>query len=494
MMGSVIYVCILLGIFLFALQLPLDLDLGWHLRYGEYFFRTGHVLKENIISFVWPTYHWVQASWGFDLLEYQLFSHGGFIALSIAAAIIVIIIFYLITRPLRKRTLLEILILAGIFLSHTGPMYVSGLRSQTPSALFFTLILIISTTERIRKTKWFYVFPLLFFVWANMHGGFALGLILLGIIWTTHGILISIKKWKHTAWETIPVKTWIHWGMAIMASCLTPLLNPWGIRIYEETLKHSTNVNLSLIGEWMPITGGVVETIGVVVVVLLVMAVAWKRKKIMDIPYLIGFAVITCLGWNAIRFITNFGIMATFYLAETAAVSSWICVKKGRNVYTIIGSVVVILCVCFDACFTRQYFVFSADKLPTFSWKTYCQTLNTCSEGVTEMMLKNPPIGNGFHPYNYGGYLSWRVPQVQTFIDGRMAAWEDHGQTPPIVMGDRIFEDRQPIMFRNLDNQYHFRWMIIPTDSLLNEYLQKTTEWKRQYQDTGYTYYIKTTP
>ena len=180
---------VLLFIFIATLQLPLDLDLGWHLRYGEYFFKTGHVLRDNVISYIWPNYHWVQASWGYDLLTYQLFTHFGFWGLSVAAALICVAIFWLIVKPIKKRNLSGLFILAVIYLSHTGPMYVASLRSQTPSALMFALMLTLLPFKG--ETLQGYLFlPLLFLIWANIHGGFVLGLILLWLMWFTQGFLL----------------------------------------------------------------------------------------------------------------------------------------------------------------------------------------------------------------------------------------------------------------------------------------------------------------
>ncbi|MEK9175970.1 MAG: hypothetical protein AAB520_00845, partial [Patescibacteria group bacterium] len=51
-----------LGIFIFSIHLPQDPDLGWHLKYGEYFFENGSVLRDNTFSALMPDYKWSNSS------------------------------------------------------------------------------------------------------------------------------------------------------------------------------------------------------------------------------------------------------------------------------------------------------------------------------------------------------------------------------------------------------------------------------------------------
>ena len=55
------------AVFIFSINLPTDPDLGWHLKYGQYFFKTGEILRENIFSTMMPYYNWVNHSWASDV-------------------------------------------------------------------------------------------------------------------------------------------------------------------------------------------------------------------------------------------------------------------------------------------------------------------------------------------------------------------------------------------------------------------------------------------
>lgn len=462
-----------------TLRSPVDLDLGWHLRYGEHFFKTGQVLKENIISFVWPDYQWVQASWGYDLLVYQIFQNFSFLGLSLTGSIITLLIFLLITYPIKRFGFFALLFLATIFLTQTLLLYATGIRSQTLSGLFFALTLLIIH----KKGKWYYCLPVLFFIWSNMHGGFALGLILLSIIW-----LFSLR--------IMPKKEWAILGLMLSLSFITPVINPWGLKTYEESFKHTSNLNLTIITEWQPLTQSLPETAIASLVFLFTMAVGFlSKQRQANIPYLIALLVTFYLALSALRFTIIFGIMATYILSQNIYLAKLPALKfKFLSFMHYIPKALLIIFIALDLFYLNRYLSIPNPNIINFSWKSYCDFFYDCSEEVTKAMLKNPPKGVGYNTYNYGGYLSWRVPQVKTFVDGRMAAWEKDGQTPPIVLANQVITANTPIPFKTLDNEYHFSFVVTLTPSATAKYLDNlinTGNWKRLYQDEIYSYYIK---
>ncbi|MBI2009541.1 MAG: hypothetical protein HYS86_00030 [Candidatus Chisholmbacteria bacterium] len=479
-MARSINLAIFAFVFIVSLRPPVDLDLGWHLRYGEYFFKTGHVLTDNPLSVVWPQYQWVQASWGFDLIVYQLFTRFSFLGLSLTASLFTLLIFYLLTKPLTAHSPAKLLFLAFIFLTQTAPLYGTGLRAQTLSALMFTLVLLL-TIRLLSSTKlpnYLYILlPVIFLIWANLHGGFALGLILITLL-------------------LIPKITQLKIFLTLALSWLAPLINPWGPRLYQEAFTHSRNLNLTVISEWMPLNLTSLEGIISLGVLLLALLTFFKlRRRLPELPSLLSLLLLAYLGFSALRFMMLFGVMVTYFLALN--LPKTLPAKLSLLVWLVLPLLVIL-----DALGPRHYFIFPPPRLLTFSWGDYCQVLpfsddfqaKDCSEEITELMLTDPPAAAGFHPYNYGGYLSWRVPQVKTFVDGRMAAWEENGLTPPVVEGDEVFLDPTPLTWHKFDALYHFRWAIVPTQTPIVAYLDNLVTinlWQRRYQDQFYSYYVK---
>src|SRR5690348_7569702 len=80
-------------VFIFSLYPPSDPDLGWHLKYGEYFWQHGSLLRDNIFSVMMPAFHWANTSWLMDIIDYAVFHLGGFFGISLLSALVVALTF-----------------------------------------------------------------------------------------------------------------------------------------------------------------------------------------------------------------------------------------------------------------------------------------------------------------------------------------------------------------------------------------------------------------
>src|SRR6266567_200175 len=81
-------------VFVYSLYQPTDPDLGWHLKYGQYFWQHGMVLRDNTFSTMMPDFHWANTSWLTDIIGYAVYHMGGFLGLAVAGAFFVALTFY----------------------------------------------------------------------------------------------------------------------------------------------------------------------------------------------------------------------------------------------------------------------------------------------------------------------------------------------------------------------------------------------------------------
>jgi hypothetical protein len=94
------------------------------------------------------------------------------------------------------------------------------------------------------------------------------------------------------------------------------------------------------------------------------------------------------------------------------------------------------------------------------SMQTYCWYGPQCSEGLTEFLLRHPPVGRGFTFYDWGGHLIGRGVQAKLFIDGRMHLWERSDYQP-------MADYRAIYVLNDIDafRRHQFDWILVPRNS-----------------------------
>src|SRR3989344_4798041 len=227
----------LLVIFLLFFLAPLDTDLGWHLRYGDYFLQTGNFLNENILTYLLPDYKWANSYTFYQILTSLIYKSGGFFALSFAYSMLGVLTYWVfdkINPQTRKFNL--ILFLLVVLLGWN--VFNIGWRVQVFSFTFLILTFyLLDLVER--NWRVLFVLPPLFVLWANLHGAFVLGLAVLGIF--------TIQL----VWER-KIKLGTKLLGVTLVSALAALINPYGLGIYQEALRHAQYPLGGLIAEWLP--------------------------------------------------------------------------------------------------------------------------------------------------------------------------------------------------------------------------------------------------
>ena len=122
-------------VFLASLYIPKDPDLGWHLKYGEYFFQHGQILRDTIYSTMMPNFHWANSSWGIALLSYSIFYSFGFFGLTIAAALIITLTFWVFSKA-ANLSFWDQTLLFPLLLFLEKPVNEVSLRGQLVSVFF----------------------------------------------------------------------------------------------------------------------------------------------------------------------------------------------------------------------------------------------------------------------------------------------------------------------------------------------------------------------
>ncbi|MFH1840861.1 MAG: hypothetical protein ABH807_01775, partial [Candidatus Shapirobacteria bacterium] len=206
------------GLFLIFFLPSLDPDLGWQLRCGQQIWQTGQICSENHFSVLAANYHWTLSYLFYQLLIYPFYRFFGFGGLSLLNALLLATTFFLFTRLTGNKHLKIIFLPLIIFLSWS--VFNLGLRAQLFSLFYLVLLLYLRERQKL------IFIPLVIWLWANTHGSFVFGLLILPFI------------------NSLP--------LALVSLAVT-FLNPFGWQLHQEAYRHFFVVGLDkLIAEWVP--------------------------------------------------------------------------------------------------------------------------------------------------------------------------------------------------------------------------------------------------
>jgi hypothetical protein len=258
----------------------------------------------------------VHGQWLSHVLLYGAYALGGDLGLRLFAGAIAALTFgllLLIGRLLRgtpRTTAVGALLAAGIAANNLG------LRAQLFSYLLLALVYLLLTLRR-QHPRAVYALPIVFALWANLHGAFLTGLALVGLH-AGDALLDGVVA----AWQKRPfVRGGIGalWAM-LGASALAAGLNPLGLTVYTYVWSIASYASSkTLIPEWQPTTIQDFTGQALAVSAALVALVIWQSRRParrLDILTLLVFGL---LALTSQRQVVWWGFLAGPILASYAA-------------------------------------------------------------------------------------------------------------------------------------------------------------------------------
>jgi hypothetical protein len=245
---ALIAVVMSLALYRFAITLA-DPDLWGHVKFGEMIWKTGHIVIPDPFSYLTAGRRWFNHEWLTEVIFYLVLAAAGstgLILLKMALGVGVIGSLY---RHLARQ---------GLNALRAGPIvvaviyfllpFVLTVRPQIFSfALFLTVLLMIHQMSSGRP-RWIWVVPLLFALWANLHGGFLAGLGILGI-WSAAELA---SRWLSNG-RDLTLGQSAQSTLFLLAACvLATLVNPYGLHLWSFLYATALGTRPD-ITEWQPI-------------------------------------------------------------------------------------------------------------------------------------------------------------------------------------------------------------------------------------------------
>ncbi|MEA3352174.1 MAG: hypothetical protein U9Q82_16340 [Chloroflexota bacterium] len=426
-----------LAVFAMAARVSVDTDTWWHLRAGQWIWEHRTVPQQDHFSYTRAGEAWQYPGWLVEVPMYGIYQALGPGGLNLWTAAMVTLAFWFVWQTLSGGSFLKAFV--TILAATASGVYWAARPYLVTFVLAAVYLWILENDRRTwhahsqdnnrRGLKRLWLLPLLMIIWANSHGGFAVGLILWGVYLV--GALVDGSggvggRGSKGAGERGRVGALLFVGaLMLLAVCINPsgpvmLLYPFktmGIGALQDYIQewqspdfHQTQVQPFL---WL------------LLLLLGVLGVSKRRILWTDFLLVSGFAY---LGFMAGRNISLFALVAPMVLTRHAAPplrslgkrwgfqqpsSGPVRVSRGKSIlnWTLLGILIL-------AAGVKSALVYP----PKENEKIFQQTLPI---DAVEYLRQERPEGRIFNSYNWGGYLLWALPEYPVFVDGRTDLYGD---------------------------------------------------------------------
>jgi hypothetical protein len=456
--GAAVYVVMVLA----GNRLLADPDTQWQLTVGQWIIDHHAVPTEDIYSFTMRGQPWTSTQWLAQVMYAKAFALGGWAGTVALAAGAIALTFALLARFVSRRLSESATLL---FVSAALALSASHLLAR-PHVLALPVLVawaagLVAAADRREAPSW-WLLPLMT-LWANLHGGFVFGLMLIG------GLALDAVSGVDRARRWPLFLRWFVFGLAALAaSCITPY--GWNALLAAQKIL-SLGSALPLITEWRPADFG---SIGPLEICLLLGAgLALYRGITLPVMRIVLLLGLVHMALAQVRASEILALIAPLVLAAPLARQI-----GGAEVSTVAaapirGALVAGLAAALMAG-TVAYASLHRFEPPVRSSPV---------AAVTE--LKKLNLARVLNDYDFGGYLI--ANGVAPFIDGRTELY-----------GEKFFVDHNafssPIepdnLFRLLE-QYDIEATLLRTQSAAAKLLDRVDGWQKIYSDDITTIHLR---
>ena len=402
-----------------------DYDFWWHIATGRYIVETGSLpdkdpfsytstLEENKNQFPEREDFILKQYWLSQIFFYFIYEHTGVKGIIFLRSLLLTLTLVVVFWRLLKWSVSFPVSFIFLFTLFSLLTNATGERPVLFTILFTGIVFFILENFRDNRDKKIFLLIPLMLLWANMHGGFIVGVIIITVYIFGEGVKKVIGRSKYTKKESV-----LFYAAAVLA-LLASFANPMGWRA----------LTIAFSPKYKPFTQGIQEYASpfflytekivpvnywyIFMAVLFPIVLIVRNKKIdgIHIVLLSGFFIMSV---SAIRFIEYYIIIAAMILGRESDVMIRGLLRKrfSSNAHEKILAGLTVF-----ALFSLLLFAFGVYKSKQFTFdiaKGYSVPVK-----AVDFIEENHLSGNMLNDYGYGGYLTWRLyPKYKTFIDSR---------------------------------------------------------------------------
>jgi len=242
-------------------------DFWQHLARGMQIVAQGHVLHRDPFSFLTQNQVIRDANWLTQVLYWRAYSVGGLELVQVGNALIVALtLLVLIRHSYRKSNSLAAAMVAGA-IAFLGLWQMLLIRPQTLSLLLFAILH--EQLDRKQKRRLLILLPIIMALWSNLHGGFAIGLVLIGASCFSDVVDSWVQRKAISAWP----------ALILALGFAGTLFNPWGIEVYRASSEIAFRASSRGIEEWLPPTMRSLAGQILIFSIVLIIALSVKTRR-----------------------------------------------------------------------------------------------------------------------------------------------------------------------------------------------------------------------
>jgi hypothetical protein len=420
---------LLLVLMLTACLMPAQTDTWWQLRAGEVMWNSHHVMLRDEFSHTVAGGYWPNHEWLAQVLFYAAYRTGGMPMLTALCAAAVTVCWAVVASLTpASRGIRLLLIGAGAVM--TSPAW--SLRPQV-----FSLALVAITLWIIVDGRRLWTLVPVFVVWANLHGGVSLGVVLLA------AALVSTLMVRPPEFRRMAI--------VVVAGLLCTTATPLGFTLWAEVPLSLARLHDYGVIEWQRPGMALMDLPFWIAATAVLVTLSMHRSRVRTSPTVAFLSVATlmflALALGTRRNIPPFALCAvpllgTLLKRQDAPMPQSASERPRFNAIVLAAAVVL-----------GVFGVGAAwsEPLPRLGWKPVSDDLRRA--------LTNCP-GRLYNRYDDGGYVIWFAKDKKVFIDSRQDPF-------PKEMVRRHIELEQSGEFRSLFAQYDIGCALTTHDSPL---------------------------
>jgi hypothetical protein len=451
-----------------------DADTWFHLRTGAYVVHNHKLPSPD--PFSWTTYMGKPAyageettrdlnlnhEWGAQVILYLVYAAGGFAGMVLFKACCLTFLCGMVGWVVWRRT-------DRFYLSVAAAM-ACGMIARTTAAdrpYLVTYVLMAITLWILERRRPLWVLPPLFIIWANAHGGYFMG-------WVLLGGYCGEALWQRLRGQP-PRDEKTLWSASLLA-ILASGLNPTFFNVIPGMFAYQHSTLQRSLKEWhSPVLWPPSWYSGLLAGAAAVLLWAWRRVRMSDVLLFVVFATMSLMAQRNVIFI---GIIAPIAIASY--LPEWKRPLKGWEGY---AAALLLLVMAGQKIASGEAF-----QLRAAEWQY--------PAGPVKFLKDHHVTGPVFNIYEWGGYLMWAGwPELKTFVDGRAlneSVFQDYMRIALNYRDAQPLLDKYGVQVLVLEGFEYWRGTVYMLSAALSDPNQ--TKWKLVYQDKTAMVFMREPP